>query len=151
MSVQKTEILNLTINMLDIECHRPRFGLFYSRCLMNIYRKFRSHHIGNNLSKTPAFFFVFLSLLIATYFLSKLIMKGIKSNPSRSYGGLYGIEKAVQGTFHQGSPQFGELYNALAIHIDIIFSAIKKVSLWKTIERERKLRTIWGNCSYTMD
>ena len=35
-----------------------------------------------------------------------------------------------------------QLYNGLAVRIVIIFSATKKVSLWKTIERETKLRKL---------
>lgn len=74
--------------MHNIECHRSRVGLFCKRCSINIYQKFRkknnvsfksqSSYWQNNLSKTPDSIFVFLSLLIATYFLLKLIIKDIK-------------------------------------------------------------------------
>ena len=32
-----------------------------------------------------------------------LIIEGIESNSCPSYGGAYGIKKAVQGTFRQGN------------------------------------------------
>ena len=114
---------------------------------MNIYQKFRRKNNVNfksksssqqkNLSKTPVSFFAFVSQLIATYFLLKLIIEGIESNPGPSCGGAYGIKKGLQGTFHQGNTRFGE---TASIHCTsnadfaIMFSAIKKDSLWKAIE-----------------
>ena len=55
----------------------------------------------NFFSKKPSFF-VFVSLLIATYFILNLIIEGTESNPASPYAGAHGIKKAVQGTFHQG-------------------------------------------------
>ena len=50
------------------------------------------------LIKTPVSFFVFVSLLIVTYFLLKLIPEWTESNLVPPYEGAYGIKKAVQGT-----------------------------------------------------
>ena len=132
--------------MLDIECYRARVGSFYSRCVMKIYQRFKRKDIVSfksksyqqkNLPKTRVLFFGFVSLLIATYFLLKLIIEGIKSNPGPSYGGAYGIKKAVQGTFHQENTRFWETVGIQCISnacFAIIFSAIKKVALWKATE-----------------
>ena len=54
-----------------------------------------------------------------------------------SYGGTYGIKKAVQGIFHQGNNRFGEIAGIQCTsnaYFAIIFSVIKKVSLWKATE-----------------
>ena len=96
---------------------------------------FKSEYRQNNLSNTPVSFFVFVSLLIATYILLKLIIEFIESNPCPSYGGGYAVKKAVQGTFHQGNTRFGESVGTkMYQQCIIILSAIKKVSLWKAIE-----------------
>ena len=95
-------------------------------------------HIGKkNLPKTPVSFFGLASLLIATYFLLNLIIEGIESNPGPSYSGAYGIKKAVQGTFHQGNTRLRETAGIQCTsdaYFAIIFTAIKKVSLWKATE-----------------
>lgn len=80
----------------DIECHKALVGSFYGRYVMNIHQMFRkknnvsfkseSSYRQKNLSKTPVSIFVFVSLLIAAYFLLKLIMEGIESNAGSSYG-----------------------------------------------------------------
>ena len=47
------------------------------------------------------------------------------------------LKKAVQGTFHLGDTRFGETAGIRCTtnaYFAIIFSAIKKVSLWKAIE-----------------
>ena len=85
---------------------------------MNIHQMFRkknnvsftseSSYRQKNLSKTPVSIFVFVSLLIAAYFLLKLIMEGIESNAGSSYGWAYGIKKVVLGTFYQRMTRFGE-------------------------------------------
>ena len=62
-----------------------------------------------NSPKTLVSFLGFVSLLIATYFLLKIFIKVIKSNPGPSYGGAYRIKKAVSGTFHQGNTR-GDVY-----------------------------------------
>ena len=94
--------LRLTINMLDTVCYRARVGSFYSRCVTIIYQKFRrknnvslksKSYRQKSLPKTPASFFGFVSLLIATYFLLKLIIESIESNPGLSNCGAYVIEK----------------------------------------------------------
>ena len=87
--------------------------------------------------KHLSLFFNFVSLLIATYFLLKLIIEGIESNPGPSYSWAYGIKKAVQGTFHQGNTPFVETTGIKCTsnaYFAIIFSALKKVSLWKATE-----------------
>ena len=136
--------LSLAINMLDIECYRTRVGSSYSRFVMNIYQKLgRKNNVGfksrslyrlKKLSKTPVSFFGFVSLIIATYFLLKLIIEDIESNPGPSYVGAYGIKNAVQGTFHQGNTRFGETADIQCTsnaYFAIIFSAIK---IWKATE-----------------
>ena len=93
--------------------------------------------MAKKLTKNTYLFFGFVSLLIATYFLLKLIIEGIESNPRPSHGGAYEIKKAVQSTFHQGNTQFGEtagIQCSSNAYFAIIFSAIKKVSLWKATE-----------------
>ena len=62
-----------------------------------------SLHAGKRASSQKSrLFFVFVSLLIATYFILNLIIESTESNPGPPYAGAHGIKKAVQGTFHQG-------------------------------------------------
>ena len=112
-----TASLSLAINLFDIECHRAGGGLFDSRCVMNTYQTFSmiisvlslSLHAGKRTSSQKSrLFFVFVSLLIATYFILNLIIEGTESNPASPYAGAHGIKKAVQGTFHQGYTWFGK-------------------------------------------
>ena len=104
----------------------------------NVSFKFESSYWQKNFfSKTPVSLFVFVSLFIATYFLLKLIIESIESNPGGYYGEICGIKKTVQGTFHQEYTRFGETARIKCTsnaYFAIIFSAIKKVSLWKSID-----------------
>ena len=97
---------------------------------MNIYQLFRRK---NNVSvKSESSY-----LLIAAYFLLKIIIKGIESNPRLSYRGAYGIKKAVQGTFHQGNTRFGETAGIQCTsnaYFAIIFSETKNFHSGKQLK-----------------
>ena len=101
---------------------------------MSIYQKFKrknnvsfkseSSYQQKNLSKTPVYFFVFVSLLIATYFLLTHFRSmshfytplKTSENPGPSYDGAYQIKKAVQGTFRQGNTRKYSLWKAIEIN-----------------------------------
>lgn len=88
-----------------------------------------SHHISKKSYEKHLPLFLVLYLYLLAHI-------SIKTN-HRGYwkGGTYGIKKIVQGTFHQGNTQFEETASMQCTSNGyIIFSAIKKVSLWKAIE-----------------
>ena len=61
-------------------------------------------------------------------------MKDIESNPGLSYSCAYKIKKAAQGIFHQGNSRFGKtagIQYTGNLYFVMIFSAIKKIPLWK--------------------
>ena len=71
-----------------------------------------SHHTGKRTSyqKHQS---LFLCLYLYTYFLLKLIIEVIESNPGPSYNGKYGIKKAVQIL----NLRKLQIYSVLTIHI----------------------------------
>ena len=69
------------------------------------------------LLKKSVFFFVFVSLLIATYFILNLIIESTESNPGPPYAGAHGIKRQSKAHFIKDIFDLGKLqvYNALTM------------------------------------
>ena len=82
--------------------------------------------------KNASLIFCFPLSTIATYFLSKIIIDSIQSNPGALYDRAYRIKKAVQATFYQQNTRFGETAGIQCTsnaYFAIIFSEIKSFIL----------------------
>ena len=128
--------------MISLEAYRARIGTFNARS--SNYTKANpldsSHGFDfvpsdlRNIIKagnirTIALTLFFLNLHLAALKFDLLLVHGIESNPGPTFS------KAIEGSFHQGDPKFGDTAgfqctgNSL---IAICFGTIKRLSLWKS-------------------